>query len=394
MARVFTILFVLFFFTCANAQSVDNLRSQRAQIEKEIDKLNKLLDEAGKGKNAAIEQINLYGKRISQTEMLINSYSSEIAALNADIKNISGRISDYEKKREELLSFYSMAVYEQWKARNSDNEMLYILASSSFDQAYRRFRYFREMKDFTKNKVKQIEVINDSLADMNVRNKALLEKVSSLKNQVSEQNKILVSDREKERKVLASIKGQEKTLKAKLNKEIANRKDLDDRIKKLIEQQVKKSGSTDSKTIKLNETDLSLAKNFAENRGKLPWPVDEGVVVEKFGKHRDPVHTNVEVSSDGISVSCKKNSDVMAVFGGTVTSVIHVPGMNNAVLIKHGNYFTLYCNLSDVYVKQGQSVTTKQTIGKIAHDSDKGSILQFQIWKDLEKLNPEFWLRK
>ncbi len=397
MRRIFSIL-VLFALLSqlhfeASAQSVESLRSQREKIQKEINNLNSLINEAGKEEKASTSQINLYEKKIADTKLYISTLNAEIEELNADIRKNSSDISAYEATKQRLLNLYSISIYEQWKARNNDNVLLYILASSSFDQAYRRFRYFREMKDYTKRQVREIEMINDSLRELNVKNKELLDKTAELKREQDEQNAVLSSDMEKERKVLDGIKSKERQYRAKLNKEIENRKKLDAQITKLIEEQVKKSGSEDSKSIKLNAKEIELANNFAGNRGRLPWPVDEGVVTEKFGTHRDPVQTNVEVVSDGITISTKKGVQVNAVFDGEVTSVIHIAGLNNVVLVKHGNYFTLYGNLSDVYVKQGQTVTTLQALGKLAYDSDDGSNLKFQIWRDFDKLNPELWLR-
>ncbi len=388
------ILFSIFSFSTLCAQSVESLKSQRTKSENEIKKLNTLIEEAKKNKNSTIQQINLYERKISETNNVINTLNKEVDNLNRDIDKNFNSINSYEIQREKLLEFYGKAVYEQWKVRNFENQFLYILASSSFDQAYRRFRYYKEMKYFTKNKIKEIQIINDSLKLLNERNKVLLDRKVSAKIEVSNMQRSLNEDKNREQTLLNSIKKNESSLRNKLNKEVANKKALDAKIKKLIEQQVKKSTQSSSTGQKISQVDIQLANDFEGNKGKLPWPIDGGVIIEKFGTHTHPVLKNVQTNSSGIVISCKKDSQVKSIFKGTVVSIHFVSSSNNVVLIKHGNYFTLYVNLSEVYVKQGDSVTTGQTLGKVAYSSDKGSTMELQIWKELTKLNPEYWLRK
>lgn len=391
---ILLILFSIFSFSTLCAQSVESLKSQRTKSENEIKKLNTLIEEAKKNKNSTIQQINLYERKISETNNVINTLNKEVDNLNRDIDKNFNSINNYEIQREKLLEFYGKAIYEQWKVRNFENQFLYILASNSFDQAYRRFRYFKEMKYFTKNKIKEIQIINDSLKSLNERNRVLLDRKVSAKVEVSNMQISLNEDKNREQTLLNNIKKNETSLRNKLNKEIANKKALDSKIKKLIEQQVKKSTQSSSTGQKVSQVDIQLANDFEGNKGKLPWPVDGGVIIEKFGTHTHPVLKNVQTNSSGIVISCKKDSQVKSIFNGTVVSIHFVSSSNNVVLIKHGNYFTLYVNLSEVYVKQGDSITTGQKLGKVAYSSDKGSTMELQIWKELTKLNPEFWLRK
>ncbi|MBE6334113.1 MAG: hypothetical protein E7071_04710 [Bacteroidales bacterium] len=390
---ILLILFSIFSFSTLCAQSVESLKSQRTKSENEIKKLNTLIEEAKKNKNSTIQQINLYERKISETNNVINTLNKEVDNLNRDIDKNFNSINNYEIQREKLLEFYGKAIYEQWKVRNFENQFLYILASNSFDQAYRRFRYYKEMKYFTKNKIKEIQIINDSLKSLNERNRVLLDRKVSAKVEVSNMQRSLNEDKNREQTLLNNIKKNETSLRNKLNKEIANKKALDSKIKKLIEQQVKKSTQSSSTGQKVSQVDIQLANDFEGNKGKLPWPVDGGVIIEKFGTHTHPVLKNVQTNSSGIVISCKKDSQVKSIFKGTVVSIHFVSSSNNVVLIKHGNYFTLYVNLSEVYVKQGDSITTGQKLGKVAYSSEKGSTMELQIWKELTKLNPEFWLR-
>ena len=377
-----------------SGQSIDNLKSQRSRIEREITKLSSLITESEKDKNASVQQLKLYEKKISQTNSLLQSYGSELNHLKNTMDYNRKTIDDLQLQKQNLLDFYGKAIYEHWKLKNKNLELLYILSSTSFNQAYRRYRYFKDSKDFVRTRLEEIDKINDSLIILNKKNELLITKISQLKNKVDDQNRVLLKDKSKELSLLSGIRKNESSLRAKLNKEISNRKRLDLKIKELISAQVKKSGSTISNTIRMNSVETDLAKDFSSNKGKLPWPVSNGVITERFGVHNDVVHKYVQVSNDGISISAKKNAEVWSVFNGVVTSIIHITGLNNVVLVRHGNYFTLYGNLSDVSVMTGQTVSTGQLLGKLSYNSDKGSVLQFQIWKNLEKLNPQYWLSK
>ena len=171
------------------------------------------------------------------------------------------------------------------------------------------------------------------------------------------------------------------------------RKRLADQLNKLIEAQIKKSGGTDGK-YKLTPEEKIISTDFAKNKGRLPWPVVEGIISEKFGIKKHPLYQRVEIINSGINITTPKNSEVRSVFNGVVSEIYYTPEMNNVVVVRHGSYMTVYANLSDVYVKRGDKISTKGTIGKIANDVDKGSVLNFQVWEDLNKMNPELWLVK
>lgn len=166
-------------------------------------------------------------------------------------------------------------------------------------------------------------------------------------------------------------------------------------LNKLIASQIKKSGGGSSTTYKMTPEEKLVSDDFQKNRGRLPWPVAEGFISKRFGVNKDMVHRRVEIYNTGIDITTSKNSDVRAVFQGEVTEVWLPPGnYNYMVIIRHGNYLTMYLNLVDVKVKKGQKVQTKDVIGKVSFDNEKGSVISFEIWKNMEKLNPELWLAK
>ena len=192
-------------------------------------------------------------------------------------------------------------------------------------------------------------------------------------------------------KRISDLKKREKELNRKLKAEIKNRENLAAQLKKLIAAQTKKSGSKTS-TYKMTPQEQIVSTDFAKNKGKLPWPVAEGFISEHFGVNVHPVFKQVKLTNDGITITTAKNAAVRAVFGGVVTEIMFIPGYNNVVIIRHGSYLTVYSNLVEVFIKKGDSVRLKQSIGKLAESEKNSSVLNFQVWKDKDKLDPEQWI--
>ncbi len=375
------------------AQSVSSMRKDKEKIEKEIAYLNKLLEEAKNDKSVSVERLKILQQKIAQSKVLIQSLQREVKYLENQIGRNENQISRLMTDRESMLDMYGKLIYGLWKKRNKTDKLMFIFASSDFNQAYNRYKYFEQIQSYSKRQLALIGQMNDSL---NVKN-AELKKYMTLKNaalhDIDVQNRDLVSQQESESKLISELQKKEKQIVKKLQAEAKNRERLEKELNKLIASQAKKSGGTSSE-YKLTPEEKLLSDDFSKNRGKLPWPVTQGIISEKFGINPHPVYKRVLMSNDGINITTSKNSEVRAVFNGVVSDIALMPGINNAVIIRHGNYLTVYTNLVYVSVKKGEKVTTKQTIGKVAYSDEKGSVLGFQIWNNLEKQNPELWLAK
>lgn len=389
------ILFLLFFLPelAGFSQSVSSIKKDKEKIEKEIAYLNKLLEEAKSNKNVSVERLNIIQQKMTQSKVLIQSLQQEVKYLENQINRNENQISQLLTDRESMLGMYSKLIYGLWKKRNKTDKLMFIFASSDFNQAYNRYKYFEQIQSYSKRQLALIGQMNDSL---NVKN-AELKKYMVLKNtalrDIDVQNRDLVSQQESENKLIFELQKKEKQIVKKLQAEAKNRERLEKELNKLIASQAKKLGGTSS-TYKLTPEEQLLSDDFSKNRGKLPWPVTQGIISEKFGVNPHPVYKRVMMSNDGINITTSKSSEVRAVFNGVVSDIALMPGINNAVIIRHGNYLTVYTNLVYVSVKKGEKVTTKQTIGKVAYDNEKGSVLGFQVWNNLEKQNPELWLAK
>lgn len=396
MVRVVIIIFlsVVFFTQNAFTQSITNIRKEKEKSEKEIKYLNKLLGETASSKSVSVEKLNILQQKIVQSKRVLSLLNSEVKYFQDRISKNESRIGELQAEKSSMLDLYAKMVYNTWKKRNKTNKLMFICSSSDFNQAYNRYKYFQQIQEYSKRQLKLIGQVNDSLDLKNEELKKLVAEKNATLAEINQKNKDLESQQIRQNQYIGDLQKKEKELKRKLEAENRRQQKLASELNKMIASQMKKSGGSSS-AYKMTPQEKLVSDDFQKNRGRLPWPVAEGFVSKKFGVNRDLVHKRVEMYSTGIDITTSKNSDVRAVLQGEVTEVWLPPGYSNyVVIIRHGNYLTMYVNLVDVRVKKGQKVKTKDVIGKVGFESDKGSVLRFEIWKNIEKLNPELWLAK
>lgn len=400
MTRLIKILFFLFIIISQHSfgQSIADIRKEREKSEKEIAYLNKLFEAAKSDKSVSIEKLNILRQKIVQSKRVLASLDNEVKYLQVRISDNEKRIAELQAEKNSMLDLYSKLVYNTWKKRNKTNKLMFICSSADFNQAYSRFKYFQQIQEYSKRQLKLIEQVNDSLDLKNQDLKKLVSEKNETLNTINRKNKELESEQTKENQYITALQKREKELKKKLEAENRKRQRLADELNKLIAKQIKKSGGASS-AYKLTPEQKLVSDNFEKNKGKLPWPVAQGFISERFGVKKNPLHPKVELPNKGIDITTSKGSDVRAVFQGVVSAVNNTPDFNTVVLIRHGDYYTVYCNLEEAYVKVDQKVNTKDIIGKVASDDDKGNVVIFQLCKFVgnqypEMLNPELWLAK
>ncbi len=397
MVRVIKILFLLFVLISQNAfaQSIASIRKEKEKSEKEINYLNKLLGETASSKSVSVEKLNILQQKIVQSKRVLSLLNSEVKYFQDRISQNESRIGELQAEKKSMLDLYAKLVYNTWKKRDKTNKLMFICSSSDFNQAYNRYKYFQQIQEYSKRQLKLIGQVNDSLDLKNEELKKLVAERNATLNEINQKNKDLESQQTKQNQYINDLQKREKELRKKLEAENRRQQKLADELNKLIASQIKKSGGGSSTTYKMTPEEKLVSDDFQKNRGRLPWPVAEGFISKRFGVNKDMVHRRVEIYNTGIDITTSKNSDVRAVFQGEVTEVWLPPGnYNYMVIIRHGNYLTMYLNLVDVKVKKGQKVQTKDVIGKVSFDNEKGSVISFEIWKNMEKLNPELWLAK
>jgi septal ring factor EnvC (AmiA/AmiB activator) len=285
-------------------------------------------------------------------------------------------------------------VYSAYKSSNNFSRLTFLFSSKSFDQLIMRLKYLQQYSKARKNQVRLItEVREELLLEKEQLEKKKKEKEELLAQQMDE-TKNLQKLKKEQNRVLTNLKSREKELRKQIAKRQNDVAKLEKLIAKIIREEIRKSNlaSEKSKAVEINLSNLTAS--FEKNKTKLPWPTSSGFISGHFGTHPHPVYKGIKVRNDGINIQTKKNEKVKAVFTGKVKKIVVVPGMKYVILIQHGNYYTLYARLKEVYVQMGQHIEINDVLGAVNTDQNGVSELQFQIWKNTTKLNPETWLVK
>ena len=393
MVVVRYILIFLFLHVSAFSfsQSIDEVKKKKEQAEKEISYLNKLLNSTRNNRSTTLQKLTIINQKIVKGKEIIQSLNDEVSYLEKLITDNERIKTHLESNRQKMMDFYAKMVYETWKKKNQSDKLVFIFSSTTLMQAYARYKYFDQVQDYSKRQIELIKAANDSLTTVNNKLNLLVSEKNGKQNLIVAKNAELIREQNQANSYVNELKKKERELDKKLKAEIKKREVLANKLKSLIAAQAKKSGSKNS-NYKLTPEEKLISDDFAKNKGKLPWPVEEGFVSEKFGVNVHPLFKQVKLTNDGITVTTSAGADVRSVFTGTVVEIMFIPGYNNVVMIRHGNYLTLYSNIIKVYIRKGDVIKLKQKIGKLASDNESSSTLNFQIWKDKEKLDPQLWL--
>lgn len=395
-----TLLFlVVSVFAYSQDKDKEDLQKERDRISQEISLTNKLIEENRNNRNKMEGSLSLLNKKINLREDLISSINDEIAMYNRRIKHNRNAIDTLENNLSSLKENYAeMIRFAQRNHRNEDR-LMYIFASEDFVQAIRRIHYLQQ---YTQYRHKQAEEIVKKQQELNTLNQELLEIIKQkdqLKNKEESAKKELTSDLSDQKKVVSGLQQEEKTLLKKLRKQEKQREDLNKEIQRIIEAEIRASKKDNSGVFSLTPEAAALSANFEKNKGKLPWPVERGVITSSFGKHSHPVLAGITVYNNGIDIATNSNATVRAVFQGTVSAVFSIPGAGQNVIINHGGYRSVYSNLKEVFVTKGQKIDVKQSIGTVLTDEGSGKTeSHLEIWKvdqsGTSKQDPAQWIYK
>ena len=395
--KLWVLLFLLMLTISSNCQTVESLEKKIASIQKDIKLAEKLLKETSKNKEATINQVTLLQTQINQRENLIKTYQSQVNALNKAIQKNKNGIASAKKDLALFQKEYANLLVIAYRNKGKTNNLMFVFSSEDFNQAMRRMRYIQELNDLVKEKIEEIkntqEKINKQL-NKNESNKKEIEKVLAKEK---EERASLVNDRDKLNKDLASLKKKETQIQKEIKTKEEETKKLKKQIEKIIAEEIRKAKEREEQAKKNNtkSVDYNLSNNFAQNKGKLPYPVEQGIITGKYGLSPHPTQPKVTVNNNGVDISTTRGAKARTVFEGEVCFVTS-QGSNNAILIRHGLYFTLYSNIEKVFVKVGDKVTTGQEIGRIhTNVSDGKTILHFEIWQENKTtVNPSLWIKK
>ena len=394
------ILFFLLSFSVLNAQDYQarqkKLEAQKISLKKEIIQINSLIEDSRiRSKNLANELEDLQLK-ISVRDKLININNSQLNNLTSIIENQTKKIADLENNLIDLKKEYEKIIYTSYKKRSTQMKLMFLFASENLNQAFKRFQYFKQYSKYRKKQADQIIIIQgqltqkiDSLEIMKTEKQNIVKENKTVKQSLT--NEIIQQDN-----LFRSLLKTQKDYSAQVDIKERQSTQIDNEIRKLISLAISESNkNNNSSNFSLTPEGRLISKNFQSNKGRLPWPVKEGVIVRRFGTQRHPVVRTTTINSNGISIATSPNSIVYSVFDGEVLSVYGFSGGNPGVLLRHGKYISNYQNLSSIYVKKGDKVSANDQIGIVFTNESTGkTVLKFNIFNELKPENPIIWLDK
>lgn len=396
------LLLLLSFPAGSQSNQRSKLEKSKKEIEEDISYTNNLLSATRKSKQLSVNRVVILNNQIQKREKLINTIGSQVDNLYSQIDNNTATLDQLKNELARLKKEYSHMIYQAYKNRSASNRLMFIFAARDFNQAFQRLKYFQQYSDYRKSQVALIlktqDKINGKIRELNDQKN---EKLGLLKNKENEKQK-LTREKEEKSQTVTQLQRKEKELKTKLrDKERALRR-LQSAIENLIAEEIKKSSATKAKpgtttgketTLTLTPEEKELSSNFSNNKGKLPWPTEKGIVSSTFGEHDHPVLKGIRTKNNGINILTSGGSNVRAVFNGTVTGIMSIPNLNEVIIIRHGEYLSVYSNLETVYVKKGDKVKTKQSIGKVYTDPEESKTeLHFELWEGKNLMDPSPWL--
>ncbi len=397
LSKIFIYLFLLSVIQL-NAQDYQarqkKLEAQKISLKKEISQINLLIaDSKKRSKNLAndLEDLQL---KISVRDKLININNSQLNNLTNIIKNQNDRIAGLEVDLINLKSEYEKIIYNSYKKRSSQMKLMFLFASENVNQAFKRFQYFKQYSKYRKKQAdrilqvqSEIEDTVDSLVIRKNQKQKIIDENQDIKKSLSK-------EKEQQDNLFDSLLKNQKNYAAQINEKEKQAKLIDNEIQKLIRLAIAESNENkNSINFALTPEGRIVSSNFQSNRGRLPWPVKEGVIVRRFGRQPHPVVRTTTINSNGISIATSPNSIAYSVFDGEVLSVYGFSGGNPGVLIRHGKYISNYQNLSSIFVKKGDKINANDEIGIVfTNDSNGKTILKFNIFNELKPENPAIWL--
>ena len=406
-SKIKYLFFILFIFLAlgswgvnAQNQRQQELEGRRRELQKEIKQITALLFASKKERKSIINTVDDLSYKISVRKNLIRITNQQANLLTREINFNENKILDKQNKLKILKQDYAAMILRSYKSRDHKNKLMFLLSSSNFQQAFRRIQYIKQYANYQKN---QAKLIKEETKKLQLLNQDLVSKKEEKKKIINENQfakEALDEERNTQKVLIASIQKDLSTFSLKIKNKQKESQKLNEEIRKLIQEAIaasnRKAGKSENLAVfSLTPEQKALAKNFTSNKGKLPWPVANGIVKLRFGTNPSPIDPSIKIRSNGVRIATNKGEPIRSVFEGTVQGVMTPKNGNNTIMIRHGNYITVYKNLSKFYVSKGDKVTTKQIIGEVITNKVTGeSILSFGIYKDSSIQNPSSWIYK
>ena len=395
---IFLLALMLHFSGFSQSKKQQELEERRRELTREIQQIGVLLFEGEKEQKSVLSVVEDLDFKIKVRENLISITNQQANLLTREINSNQTKITKLRAKLKALKADYAKMIVKSYKSRADQSKLMFLLSSSNFQQAYKRLQYIKQYANYQKL---QAELIKTETAKMQQLNIELVTQKKNKQKLIEENKKaksILDQERTQQNTLIIGIKNNLSKFTAQLKTKQRESNKIDKEIRKIIQAAIaasnKKAGkSAKSKVFSLTPEQKILAANFTSNKGKLPWPVAKGVVKLRYGNNPSPIDRSLTIKSNGVRIATNKGAEVRAVFEGIVQGVMTPKNGNNTIMVRHGNYITVYKNLSKFYVQKGDKVTTKQVIGEVITNKASGeTILSFGIYKDSTTQNPSQWI--
>lgn len=405
---VTSFIFALFclFFSDLQAQTKktrEQLEREKAEVQERLKEFDKILRQTTAIKKNSIGELNAVIKKVQTQSRLVNTLDREIKLLDQEIQETESKIKKLEQELKDLKAEYARMIYNTSKLNRGLSIVSFVFSSGSFNQLYMRLKYLKQYTDNRKQQAEQIGKVSIQLAEEQISlDEKRVEKEKVLEEE--RQEKLALDQARKEQQgIVNNLSKKEKDIQKQIAETKKQQDQLNRMIKQVIEDEIrlaeaaaKKSNSNTTKSagssMPMTPEAAAISSSFAGNKGRLPWPVETGFIAQGFGTYPHPTLKGITMDSDGIDIRTQPNSNVRSVFDGTVTKITTMPGFGGTVIIKHGEYYTMYSKLKTISVKSGQSVNSKDVIGQVATGPDGQAEVHFQTWKGLSVMDPATWI--
>lgn len=392
LLKLFCFLLFFLYVTEGYAQTKAELQKRKEENQREITLTNKMLGEVRSDKKQTISQLRIIQKRVQLRKNLLQNINQEISGLNDKLEEkyfvLNMLKNDVQKIKEE----YARLIQYAWKNRKMQNHFMFILSAESFNQAFKRLRYLQQYADYRKKQARIIVEMEEIIANEAEKIQNKVEQKKRLMASKKDEVRTLNNEKQESSQMVQNLKSKEEQLKEKIQNKRRIAQNLEKEIEKIIAEEARKAKGKGIYA-KLTPEEKLISDNFSHNKGKLPWPTRHGVITSEFGKHQHPVLDGVYINNNGVDISTVKGEQVRAVFKGVVSKVIPIKGANFTVIVRHGNFLSVYQNLVNIRVEEGDQLEVRNIIGEVFYNpDDDNSVVHFEIWNELEKLNPKEWL--
>lgn len=386
-----SVVVLIIFSSVLNAQTKGELENQRKRTLEEISYVDRMLKTTEKERSQSLQALRIIGNKVSLREEVIKGMNEEITLLNERIDLNKLALDMMEDDINNLKDDYAKSVVNSYKSKKVNPDIVYILSARDFNQGYKRIKYLQQVTRYRREESETIRELKKQIEGTKIRLEGDLERISELQEREIQQKNMLKNEQANKQKIVKSLSGKERQLRKELEEKKKIAKRIENEIERIIEEERRRAMKDD-----ITPEQRLIGENFQDNKGRLPWPVERGIVTAQFGVHQHPVLKYVTEENKGIEITSTGKVTARSVFKGEVSAISAISGANITVIIRHGNYLSVYSNLVNVKVKKGDKIETKQEVGEVYADPrvDNNCILKFMIFEQKNALDPEQWITK